>query len=41
MRLRPVILLGGIFPLACLAVLPACSMNRPDTEAVIPQHPSE
>src|SRR3954452_6309685 len=29
---RPVILLRGIFLLACLAVLPACSTNRPDTE---------
>src|SRR5438874_9469820 len=28
----PATLLRGIFPLPCLAVLPACSTNRPDTE---------
>jgi len=29
---RPMILLRGIIPLACLVVLPACSTNRPDIE---------
>src|SRR5438874_753177 len=35
----PAILLRGIFPLACLAVLPACSASRPDTEGGQPTAP--
>jgi peptidylprolyl isomerase len=36
---RPVIRLRGIFLLACLAVLPACSANRPDAEGGQPAAP--
>jgi len=39
MSKRPVILLRGIFLLACLLVLPACSANRPDTEGSQPKAP--
>src|SRR5215813_13034928 len=36
---RPATLPRGLFPLACLAVLPACSTNPPDTEGGQPSAP--
>ena len=39
MRHWPVILLRGIFLLACLAVLPACSTNKQDSEGGQPVAP--
>lgn len=32
-------ILRSIFPLACIALLPACSMNRPETEGDQPKSP--